>query len=89
MTSHRLHVVSEDEVREEQFEVVDGVKVLRQDFEIPEGGFPVRMQVGEAPVTIIGWTDGTTEALCGLLTNVMEELQKIEKVRQEVDESGS
>lgn len=62
-------------------EEVDGVRVLVHDFEIPEGTIPVRMQVGDAPVTIIGWVvpgDGNVSAL---LRNVAHELEEIEKAQ--------
>lgn len=49
---------------------------LVQEFEIPEGAYPVRMQTGSAPVAIVGWvTDG--ESLPELLESVAAELRKV------------
>lgn len=94
MTNHRreeppgrhLQIIPEDEVDGADLETDGGVLFLRQKFEVPEGTMPVRMQVGGLPVTIIGWTDGSPGALPGLLRDVANEVEKIEKAR---DESGS
>jgi hypothetical protein len=54
----------------------NGALHLRQEFEIPEGCIPVRMQVGDAPVTIVGWVsdpDNLPELLC----NLVDELRAI------------
>ncbi len=58
---------------------VDGVRVLRQDFEIPDGKIGVRMQVGEAPVTVIGWVSPGEGNVSALLRNTADELDKVEK----------
>lgn len=62
-------------------EEVDGVRVLVQDFEIPEGTLPVRMQVGDAPVTIVGWVTAGDGNLSSLLRSVAHEVDEIEKGR--------
>jgi hypothetical protein len=54
----------------------DGVRVLRQEFVVPEGTMAVRMQVGDLPVTIVGWISGS-ESLPGLLRDVSDELERI------------
>lgn len=54
----------------------DGNLHLKQAFEVPEGTLPVRMQVGGAPVTIVGWV-ATADALPELFENIAEELRKV------------
>ena len=81
-----IQIIEEGSVPPENLEVDGGVLFLRQDFEVPEGAYPVRMQVGDLPVTIIGWTNGEPGSLTALLRNVADELEKIENDR---DSAGS
>lgn len=60
---------------------VEDVRVLVQDFEVPDGTLPVRMQVGDAPVTIIGWVAPGTGNVQSLMREVATELDEIEKGR--------
>jgi hypothetical protein len=67
---------------------VDGVRVLRQNFEIPEGKIGVRMQVGEAPVTVIGWVSPGEGNVSALLRNTADELDKVERKLIEQQEAN-
>jgi len=62
--------------------LADGVPVARQDFVVPEGAYPVRMQVGQLPVTIIGWIDDSA-SLPNLLRDIAKELEKVMSERAE------
>jgi hypothetical protein len=54
----------------------DGAVHLEQDFPIPDGTIPIRMQTGDLPVTIIGWiSDGAF--LPGLLRETADEIERI------------
>ncbi len=61
--------------------IVDGVRVLEQEFEVPDGALPVRMQVGDAPVSIIGWVTPGSGAVPALLRDVASEVERIEAER--------
>lgn len=47
------------------------IRVLDQDFEIPDDALPVRIQVGSMPLTVVGWITGA-DALPGLLRDVAD-----------------
>lgn len=65
----------------------NGEHILVQDFPIPVDAMAVRMQVGDLPVTIVGWiTDGS--ALPGLLRNVADEAERIVNDRAETAEKA-
>jgi hypothetical protein len=85
----RLRVIEEVELPELGVDDVDGVHVLRQDFEVPEGALPVRMQTGDLPVTIIGWVDGGRGSMQGLLRSVADELDTIEAAQDADEPAGS
>jgi hypothetical protein len=61
---------------------------LVQDFEVPNGAMAVRMQVGGAPVTIVGWVD-SPEAVPDLLVEIAEELRSILAEREAADDVAS
>jgi hypothetical protein len=50
-------------------------------FEVPEGSLPVRMQVGEQSVTVVGWIAPESGTLPGLLRELATEIEEIEKER--------
>lgn len=65
----------------------DGEERLVQEFPIPDGAIPVRMQTGDLPVTIIGWiSEGS--GLPGLLRSVADETERIMNSRAEASGSG-
>lgn len=63
----------------------EGVDHLRQEFEVPPEALPVRMQVGGAPVTIIGWVQPGEGNISALLRDVATEVEKIEKKNADSD----
>jgi hypothetical protein len=74
MNQERVTLLFPDEA---PFDLDDnGVAILDQDFPIPDGALPVRMQTGDLPVTIIGWI-ADAAALPGLLRNVADETEKL------------
>lgn len=60
----------------------EDVAIADQDFPIPEGALPVRMQTADLPVTIIGWI-ADASALPGLLRKVADETERILRDRAE------
>lgn len=70
-----------EETGEEPVRIEDGVRVLEQDFEIPEGMLPVRIQVGDAPVTVAGWVAPGHGNIGPMLRNVADEVERIERGR--------
>jgi hypothetical protein len=78
--SDKVRIIQEDE--DVPVYLTDaGVRVLEQDFQIPEGDIPVRMQVGDLPVSIVGWIAPGDGNLADLLENVAAEVRKIEAER--------
>jgi hypothetical protein len=62
----------------------DGVRVLVQEFDVPEGALPVRMQVGDAPVTIVGWVAPGDGNIGNLFREIAREVDEIEASRAAV-----
>lgn len=61
---------------------------LIQDFEIPEGTLPVRMQTGDSAVTIVGWI-ATFEDLPQLLEGLAKEFREIMENRENASASSN
>ena len=51
------------------------VRVLDQDFPVPSDAYRVRMQVGDMPLTVVGWI-GAPESLPMLLRSIADESEK-------------
>lgn len=75
--SPETRILFPEDVRPGDIELGDGGELrLVQEVDVPEGALAVRMQVGDLPVTIIGWIAGA-EALPDLLRNVAAETEGI------------
>lgn len=55
---------------------MDADNHLIQDFEVPEGALPVRAQVGDLPVTIVGWV-ASGDDLPQLFESLARELREM------------
>jgi hypothetical protein len=51
-----------------------------QPFEVPEWALPVRMQVGDGPLTVVGWI-AANEDLAPLLSNLADFYERLMEER--------
>lgn len=58
----------------------EGAVHLEQDFDVPDGAMPIRMQTADLPVTVIGWIASAAD-LPDLLESVAAELREVLRAR--------
>ena len=57
------------------------------EFLVPTHGIPVRLQVGDAPVVLIGWVEAQDGMVPDLLREVADEIENIEAKRRMTDDT--
>jgi hypothetical protein len=58
-----------------------------EEFLVPTHGIPVRLQVGDAPVVLIGWVEAQDGMVPNLLREVADEIETIEAKRRMDDDT--